>query len=433
MTDIWRFRYEPVTTAVLIALSAPAAALAQEAQNSQNELAQNQDSQAQQTNQSKKLPEVHVTADAYTEAASPKYTAPLLDTPQTVTVVPQQIIQEENLLGLTQILSTLPGITFGAGEAAGGFGDNININGFTATNNIFADGMRDSAQYSRTDAFDLESVELVNGANSAIGGVGGVGGAINLVSKVAKAGEFNQESLGVGTDNYYRFAADINHQIDSETAARINLMAHKNDVPGRDVENFKRWGIAPSIVFGLGTPTRFSLSYSHQHDDNIPQYGVPTFNGHILPDADWHDYYGFSNLDTQKINSDFAQAVFDHDFSANLSVRNQTRFENVSQLSIVDPPAGTYCLSDGLSPINSGAAIGTYGKCSPTVQPGYYLRSTGNVPGHLRDTTNKMTANETDVTWKFKTGFIEHDWVTGASFSHETLRLTDGSMERSAN
>ncbi len=417
--------------AVLIALTTPAGALAQEAHLPQPQQPPDPPSQAGKIH---RLSEVQVTAEAYQdEPASPKYTAPLLNTPQTITVVPQQVIEDQNLLGLTQILNTLPGITFGAGEAAGGFGDNINIDGFTANNNIFVDGMRDSAQYSRTDAFDLESVELVSGADSAIGGVGGVGGAINLVTKIATAGAYNLETLGIGTDNYERFTADINQQLDSDTAVRLNLMAHENDVPGRDAENFKRWGVAPSVTFGLGTPTRVTLSYSHQHDDNVPQYGVPTFNGHILPGASWHAYYGFSNLDTQKIDTDFAQAAVDHDFSPHLSARNQTRYENVSQLSIVDPPAGTYCLADDSSPINKGAGIGTYGSCPSAVPVGDYRRSTGNVPGHLRDATNQMIANETDVTWNFSTGFVRHDLVTGASFSHETFRLTDGSVQRSAD
>lgn len=423
MTRKHRSKHEALAATVLVAITAPVGSFAQQAADTPEE-----------QRPGAALPEVEITAEAYKhEIASPKHTAPLLDTPQTVTVVPEQIMRDENLTGLTQILSTLPGITFGAGEAAGGYGDNISINGFTASNNIFVDGMRDSAQYSRTDAFDLESVELVNGANSAIGGVGGVGGSINLVSKAARAGSFNLESLGVGTDDYERFTADVNRQLTADTAVRLNVMAHQNDVPGRDVENFKRWGIAPSVVLGLGSATRLNLSYAHQHDDNIPQYGVPTFNGHILPGASWQAYYGFSNLDTQRINSDFAQAVLDHDFSPSLSLHNQTRFENVAQLSIVDPPAGSYCLSDGSSPINSGAAAGTYGACPANVPPGDYLRSTGNVPGHLRDSSNQLIANETDITWKLSTGFIEHDWVTGVSFSHETLRLRDGSVERAAN
>src|SRR5690606_29618774 len=65
-------------------------------------------------------------------ASSPKYTAPLLDTPQTVTVVPQELIREQNALSLRQVLSNVSGITFAAGEGGGGLGDSINIRGFSA-------------------------------------------------------------------------------------------------------------------------------------------------------------------------------------------------------------------------------------------------------------------------------------------------------------
>ncbi len=48
---------------------------------------------------------------------SPKYTRPLLDTPQTITVINKATIQQQNLLTLRDVLSTVPGITFGAGAA----------------------------------------------------------------------------------------------------------------------------------------------------------------------------------------------------------------------------------------------------------------------------------------------------------------------------
>src|SRR5262245_48052025 len=94
---------------------------------------------------------------------SPKYTATLLDTPQTITVVPKEVIRGQNLLSLRDILSTVPGITFGAGEGGGGYGDSINLRGYSANNDITVDGLRDSAQYSRSDPFNLEQLEVVNG------------------------------------------------------------------------------------------------------------------------------------------------------------------------------------------------------------------------------------------------------------------------------
>ena len=56
-----------------------------------------------------------------------------------------------------------------------------------ANNDITQDGVRDSAQYSRTDPFNLQQIEIYNGANSVFNGSGSVGGTINLVSKVPQA------------------------------------------------------------------------------------------------------------------------------------------------------------------------------------------------------------------------------------------------------
>src|SRR3954469_5555221 len=118
---------------------------------------------------------------------SPKTTSPLLDTPQTVTVISDQILRRQNLLTLRDALATVPGITFRAGEGGGGYGDSITLRGYTASNDITQDGVRDSAQYSRTDPFNLQQIEIYNGANSVFNGSGSVGGTINLVSKVPQS------------------------------------------------------------------------------------------------------------------------------------------------------------------------------------------------------------------------------------------------------
>ena len=264
---------------------------------------------------------------AQDKPSSVKYTEPLLDTPQTITVVTRQVMEEQNLLGLRDVLTTLPGITFGAGEGGGGYGDSITLRGFNANSDITTDGIRDSAQYSRTDSFNLEAIELINGANSVYSGAGSVGGNINLVSKTAIAGEFTSIQAGAGTDDYGRVTLDSNMDIGNNAALRINAMAHKNDAPGRDVETFERWGIAPSIVFGLGSDTRVTLSYFHQTDDNIPQYGVPYFSGYggTLPGVDTQNYYGYQNIDKQDIDTDMLTGLLEHDFSDRASISAASR------------------------------------------------------------------------------------------------------------
>src|SRR6185295_10142545 len=132
------------------------------------------------------------------ELESPKATSDLLDTPQTVTVISDQVLRRQNLLTLRDALATAPGITFGAGEGGGGYGDSINLRGYSANNDVTIDGVRDSAQYSRTDPFNLQQIEIYNGANSVFGGSGSVGGTINLVSKVPQPEDLFIIQGGIG-------------------------------------------------------------------------------------------------------------------------------------------------------------------------------------------------------------------------------------------
>jgi catecholate siderophore receptor len=377
------------------------------------------------------LDKVDVHGTPIAQPSSPKLTASWLDTPQTITVVPQKIIAEQNLLTLRDILTTLPGITFGAGEGGGGYGDSINLRGFTGANDITIDGVRDSAQYTRTDPFDLDSVELVNGANSVYAGSGSVGGSINLVSKTPVLGDHTTVTGGVGTADYGRFTVDTNQQIGDTTAFRVNLMAHENDVPGRDVEDFKRFGLAPSITFGLGTDTSWTLAYFHQQDDNVPQYGVPTYKGQILPGVDPHAYYGYANYDTQQIHADDFTSTIQHRFNDDLSVRNLTRAGRVTQFSLVDPPQGTFCEPDDLQPNGASCTLNAGTALQIVVPAGYYMPS--GPRGNIRDTTNKIFYNQTDLSSTFKTGAIEHTAVVGASFSHESYDFNGYSEYRNAD
>ena len=297
---------------------------------------------------------------------SPKYSAPILDTPQSIAVVTRQVIDDQALLSLRDVLSTVPGITFGAGEGGGGYGDSLTLRGFAGSNDITTDGIRDSAQYTRSDTFNLEQVEVINGANSVYSGAGAVGGTVNLVNKAAQLASFSRVSAAAGTDDYARVTGDLNQSIGDSTAIRLNVMAHQNDVPDRDYETNERWGVAPSIAFGLGTDTSLSLSYLHQEDDNIPQYGVPTFRGRIMPGADFSAYYGYHNVDRQEIDVDSFTVVLDHRFDDSFSVRNLTRWQEVDQLAIVDAPQGIFCLASGTLPTGSPA---------PQVPPQFRLAS----------------------------------------------------------
>ena len=211
--------------------------------------------------------------------ASPKVTQPLRDVAKTVTVIPQDVIKEQGASNLRDVLRNVPGISMQAGEGGGGpAGDNLSIRGFSARSDIFVDGMRDTASggYSR-DPFNFEQVEVTKGPGSTSTGRGSTGGSINIVTKTPHLGNSYETMLSGGSDNYYRGTFDLNQEIPNlnGVAVRLNGVYHDQDIPGRDHVENERWGIAPSIAFGLGTDTRFTLSYMHLAQDNVPDYGIP--------------------------------------------------------------------------------------------------------------------------------------------------------------
>lgn len=131
------------------------------------------------------------------------------------------------------------------------------------TYNTTVDGLRDVALTNRSDLFNYEAVEVIKGANSVENGVGQISGGVNLVSKTPKNDDSNDLTLGFGSDGYKRFTGDFNKVVDEDLAFRLNVMGHQNTYAGRD-EEMKRWGIAPSVTFGLNDTTKATLSYLYQ-------------------------------------------------------------------------------------------------------------------------------------------------------------------------
>ena len=339
------------------------------------------------------------------QSASSKYVKPLLDTPQTVTVVPQEIIKEQQALSLRQVLSNVSGITFDAGEGGAGSGDKINIRGFSASSNMQIDGLRDSSQNNRTDTFNIEQVEVLKGPNSVFGGAGTTGGAINQISKAPKSRDFAEVGAGLGTDQYRRLTLDANQTLEDvgvDSAFRINLMAHENNVPGRNDIDRERFGIAPSLTIGLSEDTRATLSYFHQTDDNLPDYGVPALNGKILPGVDRENYYGWRNLDNEKIKSDAVTLKLEHELSDTTRIENQTRYSQIDRDTTVSA-----------SQVNTvGVPTGQYKPAGPQA--------------YRRDAQTELLVNQLGLSTEFTTAGFDHEMLLGGEISRETYDVTTG-------
>ena len=342
--------------------------------------------------------EVEVRDDARVVLSSTKYTEPLLDTPQTITVISKEVMEEQGATTLRDVLKNVPGLTITAGEGGNPAGDNLTLRGFSARNDIFIDGVRDISPQSR-DPFNLEQVDVVKGPGSVYTGRGSTGGSINLLNKTPGLRRSFGGTLDFGTDRTRRATADVNLPVGDSMAFRLNLLAHHSGVAGRDVVNFDRWGVAPSVTFGLGKPTRFTASYYKLKQNNISDYGIPwvPLANNALPEfrdrpapVPRNTFYGLRNRDFEKLDSDLVTLKFEHDFDDNLSLRNQFRFADSSRDSIATPPRFAS---------NNSTAINRE------------LRSW--------QTEDKVWDNQTDFVAHFTTGTVEHSLVTGLNLTRE--------------
>ncbi|NYZ12483.1 TonB-dependent siderophore receptor [Azospirillum sp. RWY-5-1] len=336
------------------------------------------------------------------QSASPKRTQPIVDTPQTITIIPRQVIEDQKATTLRDVLRNTPGITFGAGEGGGGQGENLRIRGFDGSNDILLDGMRDSAVRNNRDPFNLEQVEVTKGAASTQSGRGSAGGSINQISKTPQLRRFATADVTVGTDDLKRATADVNMPLTeigiTGTALRLNVMAHDSGVAGRDYVENSRWGVAPSIAFGLGTPLRVTLSYLHQSDDNIPDYGIPGLSG-VAPPVDLSSWYGVKGFNTEEQTTDIGTALFEYDVNDAVSLRNQFRYGESTRFNIVTIPR---------FPTGTTTAF----------PPGTQVNRGQN----FRDSLNTLLVNQTDATFRFTTGPVAHTMVAGMEVARETYK-----------
>ena len=335
--------------------------------------------------------------------ASPKFTTPLRDIPQTISVIPQAVIQQQGATTLRDVLRNVSGITVQAGEGGGGLpGDNFTLRGFSAGNDMFVDGVRDPGGYTR-DAFNLEQVEVAKGPSSSIAGRGTTGGAINQVTKSPHRDESYAASVGIGSASFRRGTIDVNQPLggsDSGAAFRVSAMWTDAGVPGRDVVENESWGVAPSLAFGLGSPTEVMLKYQHLNQDNVPDYGLPwgsspgfpTGAFQATPAIDQSNFYGLRDYDFEDIRSDVATADVSHRLGSTVSLRNITRYSDTSRDSAITSPR------------------------PPNRQLQRRTMSNGNV------------ANQTNLTVALGRGRIRHDLVTGVEFSRETTANRNSSQ-----
>ncbi|AVF38441.1 TonB-dependent siderophore receptor [Pandoraea apista] len=324
-----------------------------------------------------------------------KFVAPLRDTPRSITVIPEELIKQTNATTFADALKTVPGITFIGGDAAANpSADRPVIRGFESRNSIFVDGMRDSGVQNR-ETFDIENISVIKGPDSVYAGRGAVGGSIDITTKTPRLEDFTNASLGLGTDSYKRLTMDVNRQVNDQTAVRLNVMGHDADQAGRNNVYSKRWGVAPSVAFGLNSPTTVTVSYYHLNSYDMPDFSAPFRSAGGTPDGGFqrNQFYGLNNRDYRRGQTDTGEIKVEHRINDTWKIKNTTMVGRATLDYIATNPQFQSATSNIIS---LQAKSGKYA-------------------------TNSI-ANQTELTGKATLFGFEHTLTGGVEFSNEQSR-----------
>lgn len=396
MSTVFQTRQRLLASACALVVAGSFTPLTVQAQTSQSTPAASPDASPAVTLPTTQVNDSAVSSPMQTKTLpSYKFVAPLRDTPRSITVIPEELIKQTNATTFADALKTVPGITFIGGDAAANpSADRPVIRGFESRNSIFVDGMRDSGVQNR-ETFAIENISVIKGPDSVYAGRGAVGGSIDITTKTPRLEDFTNASLGLGTDSYKRLTMDVNRQVNDQTAVRLNVMGHDANQAGRNNVYSKRWGVAPSVAFGLNSPTTVTISYYHLNSYDMPDFSAPFRSTGGTPDGGFqrNQFYGLNNRDYRRGQTDTGEIKVEHRINDTWKIKNTTMVGRATLDYIATNPQ--------FSTTNPGMI-------SLQAKSGKY--ATNNI------------ANQTELTGKTTLFGFEHTLTGGVEFSNEQSR-----------
>lgn len=323
------------------------------------------------------------------QSASGKLTEPLVNTPRTVTAIPEVVIEDKGARDLRDLARSVPGLTIGSAEGGNSYGA-FAIRGFKANNDIFVDSIRNPGNVI-PDVFSIQQVEIYKGPSGGIAGRSTIGGAVNIITKEPDLrSSFTEVTTTLGTDKTFRTTVDANQKVSPDFAVRANLMYDTHDVAGRDFVDSERWGGLISATGRLSESVRFTLDYYRYRNDATPDWGVPILKADHVPITEFgtprSTWVGMLGLDFFKERADIVTGTVVVKVMPGLTLTNRSRVGE-SELDYVATS----------------------------------MEGAPDVHHPNRDHTARIYANQTELNVKFNTGPFHHDMVAGLELTRETI------------
>lgn len=316
-----------------------------------------------------------------------KTDTPLIDTPQSVTVVTQQQIRDQNFQSIGEAIRYVPGVIPHQGE---GNRDDVVIRGQRSNADFFVNGIRDDVQYFR-DLYNAQRIEVLKGPNAMVFGRGGGGGIINRVLKEADGIPTREIVLQGGQYWNKRVAIDAGDKINENVAFRLNGV-FEDTATYRDFVDIRRYGVNPTMTFLLGPATTLKLSYEYFHDERTSDRGIPSqFGRPYRYRENTSTFFGNPFDSFNRVDANIATAVLDHAFESGVTMHSQLRFAD-------------------------------YQKFYQNIYPGGAVNNAGtrvNLSAYNNQTDRTNYFNQNDFTYKFATGPLKHTLLGGFELGYQ--------------
>ena len=351
------------------------------------------------------LPPIRVTASAATGPtdgymATKSFSAtrtdtPLRDVPQSITVMTQDMIQDQTMQSITDVVRYVPGVVPSQGE---GNRDAVIFRGNNTTGDFYVDGLRDDVQYFR-DLYNIDRVEVLKGSNGMIFGRGGAGGVINRVTKEAGWTPVREIAAQYGSFSHKRIAVDLGQPINDVAAVRLNAMyEHSNSF--RNGVDLERGGVNPTFTFKPTARTKVVFSGEYFFDRRTADRGIPSFgtrSGIVdsgrPADTDRSTFFGNAANSPTHVDAWSLNSLIEHTFDNEVKIRNRTRYASYDKFYQNIYANGVATAEDATGTV----AISAYNDA----------------------TQRENLFNQTDLLFKLNTWGVEHEFMTGVEYGRQ--------------
>ncbi|MDM9379411.1 TonB-dependent siderophore receptor [Chlorogloeopsis sp. ULAP01] len=319
--------------------------------------------------------------------SSTKIDVPLRDVPQSIQVVPRQVLEDRQVTRLDEFTDNVSGVQriFGFGTASG-----YNIRGFFAGYENLRNGFRNLGN--PRDIANIERVEVLKGPTSVLYGGGSafsLSGLVNTVTKKPLDNPFYQGNFTAGSFDFYRPSIDINVPLlpDRSALSRLNV-AYENANSYRDFVNKENFFIAPVLTLQVSPQTTFTTEFEYLDYSFIFDKGFP-----LVPESlklPRNRFLGEPGLDPTTGNVSSITGDLEHKFSENWKFRQGVNV-TINNVEVGNARLYRISLQDDRRTLNRTSSQGAQKSESYTSQ--------------------------SEISGKFNTGSLRHNVLLGVELS----------------